>query len=310
MVRIGFIGCHEISFHCLKKICNLSILHGDNVVIAFDLLPLEASKHSASITFNTLQDEFGFSLHHVSNVADYENIELLKNANVDVLFIIGWHRIVPQVVLDQAKLCLGLHASLLPKDRGSSPTNWQIIRGDTKGGVTLFHLSPNVDSGPIVASKEYDINFNDNIRTVYYKTTISSLELFDENWKDIHNLNPKKIPQNETLVTYNERRKPKDGLIDWSRSSLDCYNWIRALTFPYPGAFTFWEGKKILIWESKVSSYKENKTGEILESDKKIIVSTGKGSLEITLIQAEGEPLCNAEVFSKSYGLKKGDIFE
>ena len=103
MARIGFIGRHEISFHCLKKICELSLLYGDNVVVVFDLPTTEASKHSASISFTELQKEFKLALYHVSNVAEPANIEILKNANLDILFIIGWHRIVPQEVLDQAE---------------------------------------------------------------------------------------------------------------------------------------------------------------------------------------------------------------
>ena len=310
MPRIGFIGCHEVSFHCLKKISNLSLQYGDTIEIVFDLLPEKAAKHSASISLNPLQKEFQFPLFHINSVTDLENVQLLQQAKLDILFIVGWHRIVPQLILDQAKLCLGLHASLLPKDRGSSPINWQLIRGDSKGGVTLFHLSTGVDSGPIVASKEYNISPNDNVRTVYYKTIINCLKLLEENWNDIHNLNPKKIQQDDSKATINERRRPSDGLIDWSKNSLSCYNWIRALTNPYPGAFTYWKGKKILIWESKISQYKETKIGEILEADEKIIVSTGIGSLELLILQVEDEPICSGELFCKSYGLQKGDILK
>ena len=311
MAKIGFIGCHEISFHCLKRICNLSKEFNDEVVIAFDLDKDESLKHSASISLEALQEEFGFNLHHVKNIADEDNIKFLKEKNLDILFIIGWHRIVPQIVLDQAKICVGLHTSLLPKDRGSSPINWKLIRGCKNGGVTLFHLSSDVDSGPIIAQKDFSIDFEDTVQIVYFKSTLKSLDLLDENWLDLHNLNPKKILPDESLATINERRRPIDGLIDWTKSATDCYNWIRALTHPYPGAFTFWKGKKILIWKSLISNKEDRQTpGTIIESNEKILVSTGNGVIEIILLQAESEPLCNASVFKNSYSLKKGNIFE
>ncbi len=311
MVQIGFIGCHEVSFHCLKKICNLANEFNDIISIAFDLLPEEASKHSASISLKPLQNEFKFPLHHVKNITDQENNSMISDANLDVLFIIGWHRIVPQSILDHAKICIGLHTSMLPEDRGSSPINWQLIRGSKKGGVSLFHLTADVDAGNIIDQKEYSIDVNDNVKTVYFKSILASLDLLENNWFDIHNLKPNQIIQNEEKITFNSRRKPDDGLIDWTKSSINCYNWIRALTFPYPGAFTFWNGKKLLIWKSIISNKKEKeKPGTIIKTEKNFLISTGDGNLEITLLQAENEPLCNSEVFKKSYGLKEKDIFQ
>lgn len=311
MVKIGFLGCHEVSFHCLKKICNLAKEFNDSISIVFDLIPEEASKHSASISFESLKNEYKFPLYHIKNITDQESMSLLSNANLDILFIIGWHRVVSQSVLDQADICIGLHASLLPKDRGSSPINWQIIRGCTNGGVSLFHLTKDVDSGHIIDQKEFSIDYNDSVRTIFFKSIIKSIELLENNWIDIHNLKPKKIPQNDEEATFNNRRKPIDGLIDWTKSSEDCYNWIRALTFPYPGAFTYWKGKKLLIWESVISNKKEKCIpGTIVETEKSILVSTGDGNIEIHLLQYENEPLCNSEVFKKSYGLKVQNTFQ
>lgn len=309
MVRIGFIGCHEISWFCLKKICECALQYDDEIVLAFDLDEDKILKYSSTINLNSIAKEFNFKLYHTSDVGSKENIRLLKDAKLDVLFIIGWHRIVPQIVLDQMTVKLGIHSSLLPKDRGSSPINWQIIKGERIGGVTLFHLTAGVDEGPIIDQYKYGISNLDTIKSVYFKAISSSLSLLESNWKYIHNLKVPSIPQDESKVTVNPRRKPSDGLIDWTKNSIDCYNWIRALTFPYPGAFTFLHGKKIFIWSARLSRQKQRKPGIVIEVGKKIIVSTGKQCIELDLLQAEGEPICNADIFSKSYNLKKGDCF-
>ena len=211
--------------------------------------------------------------------------------------------------MDTAKLCLGIHSSILPKDRGSSPINWQLIRGENNGGVTLFHITEGVDSGNIIDIEKYTIGQNDNVQDVYSKATISSLKLLEKNWNDIHSLRPKTLRQNENDVTLNERRSPKDGLIDWNWSTIQCYNWIRAITKPYPGAFTFWKNRKIILWGSKISHNEKSIPGVILESGKRLVVSTIDGSIEIISLQVENEPLCNAELFCVSYGLNVNDNF-
>lgn len=310
MTKIGFIGCHEISWHCLRKICELSKKHHDEIKIVFNLDSISAQKHSASANVDTLQHEYGFDLHNVSNITDEQNLSLLKNNDLDILFIIGWHRIVPQSVLDQAPIRLGIHSSLLPKDRGSSPINWEIIRGEKEGGVTLFHLTTGVDAGSIVDSKKYQILENETVRDVYYKAILGSLNLLENNWNDIHNLKPKSIEQDESKATLNDRRKPSDGLIDWSKNAKECYNFIRALTHPYPGAFTYYNSRKVFLWSSKVSDKKETNPGEILECDSKLIISTGNNCLELLFLQVENEPFCNAEIFSKTYCLKNNSFFK
>ena len=309
LVRIGFIGCHEISWFCLKKICQCSLKYRDKVVLAFDLEQENALKFSASASLDNLSKEYGFQLFHVANVANSDSIELLKKANLDILFVIGWHRIVPQEVLDVAKIRLGIHSSILPKDRGSSPINWQLIRGEKEGGVTLFHLTTGVDEGNIVDYVKYVILESDDIRDVYFKATHGSIQLLENNWNFVHNLKIRSIPQDNSKATINERRKPEDGLIDWNKNSKQCYDWIRALTHPYPGAFTYWNGKKVFIWKSRISSEKDVRPGQILDCDDRLVISTSSGSIELLKLQVENEPLCDTSIFSRMHGLKKNEFF-
>lgn len=309
MARIGFIGCHKISKHCLQKIAELSHKFEDELIVVFNLDPEKGSKHSAYADFTSLQQEFSFDLHYVSDVADEENIHILQNSKLDILFIIGWHKIVSQSVLNVAKLKLGIHSSLLPKDRGSSPINWQLIRGEKVGGVTLFHLTAGVDAGNIVDKQSYNIDDLDDVRSVYEKAISASIDLLDKNWSEIHNLKPKSIPQDEKEVTINERRKPSDSLIDWSKTAKQCYDWIRALTTPYPGAFTYWKGKKILLWSSRICDIKNTEPGQIIECGDRIIISTGEKCIELLSLQVEDELLCDAKTFSQNYALEESHFF-
>jgi methionyl-tRNA formyltransferase len=309
LVKIGFIGCHQISQYCLKKICELSQINNDSISIVINYPPEKSSRYSAYASFDDLQKQYNFPIYFFSDVSEPHVISLLKNSNLDILFIIGWHRIVPSSVLETAPIKLGIHSSYLPKDRGSSPINWQIIRGDNQGGVTLFHLTIGVDSGNIVDKEKFPISINDNVRDVYVKATVTSINLLENNWNDIHHLKPKSIPQDESTHTLNNVRRPSDGLIHWDNPSLECYNLIRGLTHPYPGAFTFWNEKKIFIWESKLSDFSSKYPGTIIQADDKIVISTGKNCLEILSLQIENEPILSAKDFVNSHNLSMDEIF-
>src|SRR5689334_18277794 len=126
-LRVGFAGCHEISWHCLKVIAELCKESGDELSVVFNLLPESGARHAAFVEFDSLAAEYNFSHQKVKNLASPESLKLLRALKLDVFFIIGWHRIVTQEVIDCAPYCIGMHSSLLPKDRGSSPVNWAII---------------------------------------------------------------------------------------------------------------------------------------------------------------------------------------
>ena len=155
---------------------------------------------------------------------------------------------------------------------------------------------------------KYEILESDDVSDVYLKATNGAVQLLENNWKSIHDLQIRSIPQDNSKATVNQRRKPEDGLIDWSMSSKQCYDWIRALTRPYPGAFTYWNGKKVLIWKARISDEKETRPGQIMACNDALIISTGSGSVELLELQIEGEAPCSPNVFSQTYGLKKDEF--
>ena len=119
----------------------------------------------------------------------------------------------------------------------------------------------------------------------------------------------KRIPQINSEASFNTRRNSKDGKIDWSKSSIDIDSLIKATTSPYPGAFSFLNNKKIIIWGSKISNKNSlENPGTIIQSGKNLIVKTGEGCIKLTKLNFEGEPECNAELFSLLYDLKPGMI--
>lgn len=229
---------------------------------------------------------------------------------------VGWSQIIQDEILALPKLgCVGFHSSLLPKDRGGSPINWAIIRGETVWGVTLYYLDPGIDNGDIIAQKKFAIGLNDTCKSVYQKAGKAMVQMLQENIPLLLEGKAPRTPQAESEATYNRRRKPEEGLIDWNKSAKELYDWIRAQTHPYPGAFTFLNSTKCYIWQSKLDRRRSQKklftsrdkvgTFIVTKEKKEVWVKTGKDFLRIDKIQFENESEVKAFDFFKT-GMSQG----
>ena len=161
----------------------------------------------------------------------------------------GWQRLICKEILDIPKLgTIGFHSSLLPKYRGRTPVNWAIIAGEKETGITMFYLTEEADAGDIIAQKTFPIMLNDDCNTVYKKSAKAGAELIVEFLPKISKgVAPRLHNPSRSYPAY-PKRTPADGEIDFNRGAPDVYNFIRALTRPYPGAFTFLpSGQKVII---------------------------------------------------------------
>ncbi len=229
-------------------------------------------------------------------------LEHLDTWRPDLILVLGWYFMVPQKVRNSAPLgCLGIHASLLPKYRGGAPINWAIINGEGQTGVTLFELAEGVDSGDIACQKTVEIADNDDCATVYDRATAASVAMLREHLPLlVRQLETgEKAPrfaQDEHLATMMPQRKPADGLIDWRNSSKQIYDFIRAQTRPYPGAFTYARGSLLRVWKAMNPAEVQGDhpttpatPGEIVFWDGRLAVRTGDGLILLTECQFEGD---------------------
>lgn len=171
----------------------------------------------------------------------------------DLILAIGWYFMVPLALRSKAPHgCLGLHASLLPKYRGGAPLVWALINGEVETGVTLFYMDDGIDSGDILAQESFPIGCSDTILDVLGKAERATLNILPESLVAIQEGTSIRRQQNHRLATYYPQRKPEDGEIDWSWEPVKIKNFIRAQTRPYPGAFTYRNGKKVILWDADV----------------------------------------------------------
>jgi len=178
---------------------------------------------------------------------------------------------------------------MLPKYRGRAPVNWAILNGETETGNTLMVLEPGADQGDIVCQRKIPITYDDDCRTIYEKVSETECEMLDEVLPLIRQGRLPRVKQDSTTATVMPKRRPEDGLMDWHWTSRRLYDWVRALTHPYPGAFTFLAQEKIMIWKAAaVESPSNDLPGTItLDSDGWPKVATGDGSLRLLHVERE-----------------------
>jgi len=147
----------------------------------------------------------------------------------------------------------GLHASLLPKYRGGAPLVWATINGEAETGVTFFHFADGVDDGDIIGQARFAIDPEDDISSLLAKASNASIGLLSEYVPLLGaGTAPRKV-QDHTQATSVPQRKPQDGQINWHQlPARQAFDWVRAQTHPYPGAFTFLGEEKVTIWRARL----------------------------------------------------------
>jgi methionyl-tRNA formyltransferase len=179
-------------------------------------------------------------------VTDYYKI--ISEITPDVILLMGWYYMVPKSIREIAKHgTWGIHASLLPKYAGGAPLVWAMINGESETGVSLFKVDEGVDDGDIIAQKTILIERTDTIAEVYAKVTKESKEILIASLKNIEHLIVKN--QDKSKIEVWPQRKPEDGEIDLSWSVDKIFNFIRAQSSPYPGAFIRTNDGKKMIFE-------------------------------------------------------------
>ena len=201
----------------------------------------------------------------------------------DFIFSIYYRNILKQDILDiPVKGAINLHGSLLPKYRGRVPLNWAIINGETESGVTLHYMTAKPDAGDIIAQERFDIGCCDTAKIVFGKAVEAAKKLLKTTLPKLAQGTADRIPQNDADATTYKGRSAKDGEIDWTKSAEAVHNLIRAVTKPYPGAFSFLGDRKCFFWSSKIV---ENTTGAaagtVISADP-LVIACGDKAVEIT----------------------------
>ena len=200
------------------------------------------------------------------------------------------------IINHSKKITFNIHGSLLPKYRGRTPHVWAIINGENNAGITAHIIDSGCDSGKIIYQIEVPIEAEDTGAIMLEKYAKAYYPLINRVLCDVVNDQLSLKEQKEEEATYFGKRTAADGEIDWNWTKETIKNWVRAQAHPYPGAFTFYEGRKVII--DKVSFYEikpndKQLNGEIIKVSPYTVIKTRNGGIKLDIIRAEN---CNFDL--------------
>ena len=252
----------------------------------------------------TLAERHGHRFYEARQLGGERWRQFWEETPLDLMLVVSWRYLIPETVFRRpAHGTFVFHDSLLPSYRGFAPTVWAIANGEDHTGATLFEIAADMDRGPVVAQQRVSIGSDDTIAAVMTRVTEAYLVLLAENLPLLLAGQAPREIQDELQATYTCKRLSDDNRIDWRHSATQIHNLIRAVTTPYPGAFTEFQGQRLSVWAARplpdFRRYIGVVPGRVVEvrPGEGAVVLTGDGALLLSEVQLEGGAiLCAAEV--------------
>jgi methionyl-tRNA formyltransferase len=292
-MRFAWVGFHQEGIDALDALLEA----GAPIACVLTLRPDLAAKRSGGADYFPVCGKHGVPLHYISDINNDDARSILAAVQPDIVFVIGWHQIVRPDALRLARVgMIGAHASLLPHNRGSAPINWAIINGEKETGNSLIWLAPDVDAGDIIDQMAFPISETDTCATLYRQVARTNREMLVRVLPKLLRGERPGSPQIITDEPVLRRRRPADGLIDWTQSADRIYDFVRGLTRPYPGAFSTLDGRKWTIWRAARTpavpdgSRPGEIVGSVTATDQNaagIVVACGQGGIIVLEMESE-----------------------
>lgn len=245
-MRFAWVGVHAEGLPALEAVLGAGVPLAGVLTLRPDL----AARRSGSGDYRAVCAGHGVPVRYIASLNDPEGLAALRTLDADVVFVIGWHQVVRAPALRLARVgMIGAHASLHSRYR-SAPINWALIRGERETGNTLLWLAEDLDAATLVDRRVIPITPYDTCATLYHRVAATTREMLLDLVPRLLAGERPAAPMPGADEPPLPRRRPADGLIDWSQSSRAVYDFVRALTRPYPGAFSRLDGRRWMVWQA------------------------------------------------------------
>lgn len=252
--------------------------------------------------------EHGLTVHAPDNVNTPFWIDAIRDLAPDFFFSFYYRQLLGEALLSLPRQgAYNLHGSLLPAYRGRAPVNWALLGGETHTGVTLHQMVQRPDAGDIAGQHKVIIEPDETALTLHQKLDVAAAALLSECLPRLRSGTIELSPQDESKASYFGRRGPADGALDWSRPAVQLERLVRAVTLPYPGAFTFAGRRKLIVWRAAVATDGGSAApGTILNTDPLQVMCGDGAALEIHSGESEqGLPVAGVQL-AREMGLVQG----
>ncbi len=270
--NIAFFGCKATSRFLLE---NLQLPFPIKYLITIDSAKGEKFQVADYCDLKTFAESKGIEVYQARyySLKHEEDLTRIKDLQIDIAFVMGWQRLIPGDILASMTVgAFGMHGSSmnLPLGRGRSPMNWSIIEGRKAFYTNLFKYDPGVDSGDVMDTFKFEVGEKDTAETMHYKNTLAMKYLIERNIERLVSNDFQVFAQDDAITpTYYPKRTPTDSLLNWNQEVYALERFIRAVTKPFNGAFTFLGDQKISIYQAQVFDthdfgYQQAKPGTVV----------------------------------------------
>lgn len=253
-MKIVFIGSVSSSEVVLKELINEKL----DIKMVFALDESVSENVSGYRPIDVIAEKNNIPFTKFTKINDEKNIQIIKEIAPDYIFVIGLSQLVSQQIISTAKNgVIGFHPTPLPKFRGRAAMVWQVLLGIHETKCSMFFIDAGTDTGDVIAQEPYQIDDTDYAEDIERKLLDAIAPLTRQVIRKIKSGNVDAWKQNEEEAVYLLKRTPDDGIIDWNKGINEIHKLIRAVSRPYPGAFSYYDGgHKIIIWRAEM---RENK---------------------------------------------------
>lgn len=307
-MKIIFAGTPQFAAHALEAL----ITEGHEIALALtqpDRPAGRGMKLNASAV-KLLAQKHKITLLQPRSLKQSEIHEQLNKVCADIMIVAAYGLILPSIILNTPHLgCINIHASLLPHWRGAAPIQRAILAGEQETGITIMQMDQGLDTGDILLQRSIPILHSDNTNTLYDKLSILGANCIVETLNLLKDKKIVAVPQTEKNVSYAPKLEKGEAKINWQLSAEKINYAVRAFN-PYPGAYSAIHGFSLKIFQARPIADTTGNPGEILSIGQEgIVVSCGKGSLILEIVQKPGGKKLSAAEFLAGHSLKPGNYF-
>jgi len=307
-MNIVFMGTPEFAVPCLQRLID----DGHNVVGVFTQ-PDKPKGRGHKIQFPPVKElavQYNIPVYQPVKMRDGEALSILQELNPELIIVVAYGKILPQEILELPKYgCINMHASVLPKYRGSAPIQWCVLNGEKMSGVTAMQMDVGLDTGDMLLCKTCEISENDTAGDLHDKLSVIGADVMSETINMVIENKLTPVRQDDEFSCYAPMLSKELCPVDWKKSAHEVHNQIRGLS-PWPVATTTLNGKTFKLHKSVVSGKSNKNPGEIVSTDNKITVCCGDGNcIDILVLQTEGKKAMNSADFLRGNHIENGEFF-
>jgi len=290
-----------VSFDTIGRDCLEAAAEAGAEIVGVATLPGPIDPNrSGQCAFDEVASRLGAELHETQDINSEETLAWLRSLEADLVFVVGWSQLVREPFIAEAREgVFGMHPTLLPRHRGRAPIPWAILTGLARTGVTLFEIvDATADSGAIVGQVVLDISPDETATTLFARIADAHVDLIRSIVPQIVERTAPRLQQDPSRASTWPKRSPGDGVIDWETRAPYLYDWVRAQTRPYPGAFTFLGDEKVIVWAARpVALDVAAPAGTIVDVGASgPVVACGEGALVLEEVQSDADLVVGARL--------------